>query len=634
MEVGLVSQMAKVGVSGFVPGPGTAGSGMRDRCWAGIVVLSVMGGPAWAAPKVAPTELRPYTHEVAGKMDGMVAMRDGVKLFTRTWLPQGEGPWPTVLMRSPYGMMHSALDHRCKLLAQFGYACVWQDVRGQGKSEGVWVPFVHEADDGEDTLAWLTSRGWQNDHIAWMGESYLAGTGWAVAERFGPEVKAAVLSVFGTDMHEVMFEGGLVRHDLMTAWMALMPARGQRIFAAGAYHRALQHRPRATMDLVAARREVPWFRAWIASSERSAPMWSDPVVAQMARAPSAMEVPVLMLAGWSDAFLGPQLDTWQQLASRDRSTLVVGPWQHMGKSVGDLDFDHVDDDVGRDGDVAQVERVLDWLDHHLQGAPARLPVGEVLTYVMGEDRWAVREAWPPPTQPSVWYPAPGGDPVACSAPLVSEVPAGGEVRFTYDPTDPTPSRGGAGILAGALPLWFGVPPGPIDQKGLCADRTDLLGFVSAPLAAPLHLAGPVRAHLVVASDAPDTAFAVRLVERTADGRDLHVREGIMSLSMRDGPETRVTYAPGTEVQVSVETWPVEYVFAAGSQLVLQIGSSSFPKYEAHPNTAVSWVDAPSVRVAHQRVILGASRVELPVVVQGPADTDPGRAQDPSATTDG
>src|SRR6266403_1611142 len=33
----------------------------------------------------------------------MVPMRDGVRLATSIFLPQGKGPWPAVLVRTPYG---------------------------------------------------------------------------------------------------------------------------------------------------------------------------------------------------------------------------------------------------------------------------------------------------------------------------------------------------------------------------------------------------------------------------------------------------------------------------------------------------------------------------------------------------
>ena len=32
-----------------------------------------------------------------------VPMRDGTELDTNVWRPAGEGPWPTLLVRLPYG---------------------------------------------------------------------------------------------------------------------------------------------------------------------------------------------------------------------------------------------------------------------------------------------------------------------------------------------------------------------------------------------------------------------------------------------------------------------------------------------------------------------------------------------------
>jgi hypothetical protein len=44
-----------------------------------------------------------YSQQPAGRADEMVPMRDGVKLATTIYLPDGEGPWPVVLVRTPYG---------------------------------------------------------------------------------------------------------------------------------------------------------------------------------------------------------------------------------------------------------------------------------------------------------------------------------------------------------------------------------------------------------------------------------------------------------------------------------------------------------------------------------------------------
>ena len=35
--------------------------------------------------------------------DKSLVLRDGVRLISRIWLPNGNGPWPALLMRQPYG---------------------------------------------------------------------------------------------------------------------------------------------------------------------------------------------------------------------------------------------------------------------------------------------------------------------------------------------------------------------------------------------------------------------------------------------------------------------------------------------------------------------------------------------------
>jgi predicted acyl esterase len=64
----------------------------------------------------------------------MVAMRDGVKLATDVYLPEGTGPWPVVLTRTPYGK--SILGPASsKLWIEHGYAFVMQDTRHSGSGE-------------------------------------------------------------------------------------------------------------------------------------------------------------------------------------------------------------------------------------------------------------------------------------------------------------------------------------------------------------------------------------------------------------------------------------------------------------------------------------------------------------------
>jgi hypothetical protein len=97
-----------------------------------------------------------FTHRAGDSFEQMVTMGDGVELFTTVQLPGGEGPFPMVLIRSPYADVSLLMRNMvCGRFVRYGYGCVVQDVRGQGRSEGEWDPGVnYEIDDGRDALAW------------------------------------------------------------------------------------------------------------------------------------------------------------------------------------------------------------------------------------------------------------------------------------------------------------------------------------------------------------------------------------------------------------------------------------------------------------------------------------------------
>ena len=100
-----------------------------------------------------------FTHTLGDEYFKMVKMRDGVSLATSIHLPEGEGSFPTVLIRSPYARFEAVLrDQVCGRFVRYGYACVFQDTRGQGDSGGVWDPGNNEIQDGRDTLDWLVRQ--------------------------------------------------------------------------------------------------------------------------------------------------------------------------------------------------------------------------------------------------------------------------------------------------------------------------------------------------------------------------------------------------------------------------------------------------------------------------------------------
>lgn len=573
------------------------------------LLLAAAAAPnAWADPG-----LPPRTHAVGDRATEDLPARDGTPLRTTWFVPDGDGPFPTVVTRVPYPM-DTMLDWQCRLLVRRGYACVYQDVRGRGASGGTWEPFVNEERDGQDTLAWIRAQPWSDGRVAWLGDSYLAATGWTVAAGDPDALVTMVSRIFGPSLYTTAYEDGLLRHELVTAWMAIMPDERKDLLAGGRYHRALEHRPRTTMDEVAAGHPVAWFRAWLKGEDPAEELWAAGDSVRLANAAATTQIPVLMVGGWSDAFVEAQVDAWERLGSRDRSLLVVGPWAHLGQTPGAISFPGLDGPGGAGGSMLQVPRVLDWLDVHVKGATPRYPVSGAVTYVVGGDRWEVRPAWPPPTRERRFDTVAGEGP--CDGGLVEGygAPLAVPLDYVYDPEDPLPSRGGAGLLAGAIPLMNGVPPGFVRAPDECPRRTDVLRFVSTPLDAPLHFAGAVRVELDVSSDAPDTAFGFRLLEKRPSGAEIVLREGFATVALRDGGP-REAYTPGDRVTLVPDAAPLEAEIQAGSQLVVVLTSSSFPAYEAHPNVAGLLSEATETAVARQRVY--AATLVVPEVERAP-----------------
>ena len=86
-----------------------------------------------------------------------IPMRDGVVLRGDIYFPPGGeagGKHPVVLSRTPYAKQNPVYVESARYLADHGYVCVLQDVRGRHDSEGEWVPFINEGADGYDSVEW------------------------------------------------------------------------------------------------------------------------------------------------------------------------------------------------------------------------------------------------------------------------------------------------------------------------------------------------------------------------------------------------------------------------------------------------------------------------------------------------
>jgi uncharacterized protein len=152
-------------------------------------------------------------------MDVNVTMRDGINLAANIYLPEGNGPFPVVLNRTPYIKDSS---RRVKSMQEFikaGYALVTQDVRGRGNSEGVFNPNFQEIEDGFDTLEWCGAQPWSTGKVGTIGGSYEGWTQVFPMRLQSPHHAAAFLMCTPSmnPFDEVIYGNG-VPMPLMVMW--------------------------------------------------------------------------------------------------------------------------------------------------------------------------------------------------------------------------------------------------------------------------------------------------------------------------------------------------------------------------------------------------------------------------------
>lgn len=524
------------------------------------------------------------THSLGRVQEVWVRMRDGARMRTHVYLPQGDGPFPTIVQRSCYPAQQEIYHTHGVNLAQRGYAYVLQYCRGTGGSEGDWLPNENERHDGLDTLSWLCAQPFV-DAIGYWGSSYLALTGWCMADAFPEKVKGAYLTLYGPDRYASAYQSGMFRHDILTGW-----AMGNAGFPIQAdYLASCRYRPHHHVDTGLWGRPLPWYRDYVENPRRSDAYWQSGFWKQLSEIPQRVRVPLYIREGWYDHHLGSALVGYRSLPAsvRAHTVLELGAYKHRFAPC------LPGHEEARDLRIDDIAPSLAFFDEILK--QKKQPTGRVQAYVLGADRWVTSDAFPLPTQGErVFYLSGGTDGVA--HPL-TDAPVPGEASYVYDPEHPVPSCGGESLFDTFDMLGTQPQPAP-------GARSDVLSFLSEPLAAPVAVGGPMRVRLRVRSTAPDTAFTAKICEVKPDGTAYHVRGSITSLAFRDEAHAPVPYTPGTPVDIEITMWDIAYQFPAGARIRVDISSSNFPEYAIHSNTSGIWSMQAKTQPATQTLLLG------------------------------
>ena len=314
---------------------------------------------------------------------------------------------------------------------------------------------------------------------------------------------------------------------------------------------------------------------------RDDPFWDR---LDAAAALQRVSVPVRLVGGWQDVFLGQTLQQYEVLHRRGVDVgLSIGPWTHL--------------QVGTRGAGRVVRGNVGWLDEHLSGEP-RDPRAPVEVYVTGADGWRSLPQWPPRTTVLVRNLQPGGR-------LTAEEPpgAGPTSSFYYDPADPTPSVGGRQL----------TPDAGVRVNNRLEARPDVLTFTSPPLTAAVEIVGTPVVELVHSRDNPFADVSVRLCDVDARGRSRNFSDGFLRLDP--------TSTPNEGVRLTIRLDPCAHRLQAGHRLRLQVSGGSHPRYARNHGTGAAPGTGtelrPTIHTVHHRPG-AASRVVLPISPAGDA----------------
>lgn len=517
---------------------------------------------------------------------------DGVRLDADIYRPEPVSKsetFPVLLMRQPYGrrIASTVVFAHPVWYAARGYIVVIQDVRGRGTSDGIYRAFEREAEDGADAVRWAAGLPGSNGRVGMYGFSYqgitqlLAASALLAESGTARPLAAIAPAMIGyTIVDDWVYEGGSFYLAPNIGWGVQMAAEDARLAGdTGAY---LDLRQAAAVlplggpvptrpDILMRHAGFGHYAEWVSHAPDS-DYWRR--VAPAGRL-SGLDIPALHIGGWYDLMLPGTLAAFRELSdvAEAPQSLVIGPWTHL-----DWSGRHPAVRTGPAGESDVDLQLLAWFDHWLKDGPTPgLVEKPVRLFEFGSNRWHDLAAWPAPEPASFYLGGDGRAALVPSAGTLCQTLASdnGVDAVVLDPWRPTPTVGG----------HAGVPGGRVDRS-VIDTRADVLTFTTAPLEAPITLAGNIAVELFCESDRRCFDISAVLSEVGPDGASINITEGYLRVE------------PGAATSpLRLDLRPLAARIATGQALRLSLALANFPAHplnvgDGSPSTEGRSIDAP------------------------------------------
>ena len=368
------------------------------------VLFGAVAGPVLAGEPIDGAARPP-------ELEVRVAMRDGAKLQTYVNLPAGEGPFPTVLVRTPYllsiGPRHNPV---MDAYLEAGYAVVWQLARGIGDNDGRYRFIADDRNDGYDCIEWIAEQPWSDGNVGMDHGSYNAMTQLQAASTAPPALKAIVPFVPSSHFfRETPYSGGIFMRYHMLNWHKLLRLRSfeetgvgfmdsRRVIDDPQWQRLLTSRPPIdSANGYLDGDELVQYRRFLQEPLIDSDYWRETMM--MDEHYARVAIPVLLVSGNFDPTTGT-LHAWRELEENapnpQNRKLLIGPWTHGGSYVG-IPPQEGPYRFNGTGVVDMSAMRIAFYDRYLKGLPASVSLPQrVRLFVTGSNVWREFDSLPVP----------------------------------------------------------------------------------------------------------------------------------------------------------------------------------------------------------------------------------------------
>jgi putative CocE/NonD family hydrolase len=492
-----------------------------------------------------------------------VSVHDGTDIAMALYMPEGDGPFPTVLAASPYRFDNNALPASPQFLwretgpidlyVENGYVYAHMDVRGSGRSGGEFRLLDRaEQRDLFDVIEWLGRQPWSNGCVGGIGQSYYCMSQWWMAIEKPPALKCIAAYDGLNDLYRAVYHGGILCDFFGSYWW-----NQNRIINR---HPANGSTPcEQTFDLnLAIQRHPTLDDFW---QERSAAARLDEI-----------EVPLYSIGIWGKVDLHTRGNIMGfQLARGPKKLRMNGP---INAFAANREFNSIE---------LHRELLLPFYDMYLKGLETEWKDRPAVEYfVRGADSYRTAVSWPPPeVRYKRWYLSAeksGSVTSLNDGSLSREVPTDGtSTSYSYPHPEWT---------MGVVGLGPDMKPDPVRR---------VLTWTSAPLDADLEIAGPIKLTLYASSSSSATDFFVKLSEQRSQSVEdreaglnppyFWITKGWLRASHRALDEARSTemepyhthahpqpIEPGEVYRYEIAIEPMAHRFPRGSRIRLELAN--------------------------------------------------------------